>query len=65
MDDVSGGASGILFAFNVSEQDSEKSMMICAENHVSSNDVRSLGTGSKNGQNFNWRLVGIMWSLIL
>ena len=57
MDVVSGGASGILFAFNVSEQD--------YEDHASSNDDPSLGTGSKNGQNFDWRLVGNPWSLIL
>ena len=56
-EDVSRGASGILFAFNVSEQD--------YEDHASSNDDPSWGTGSENGQNFNWRLVGIMWSLIL
>ena len=57
MDDVSGGASGTLFAFNVSEQD--------FKDHASSNDDPSSGTGSKNGQNFNWRLVGNPWSLIL
>ena len=57
MDDVSGGASGTLFAFNVSEQD--------FKDHASSNDDPSSGTGSKNGQNFNWRLVKIIWSLIL
>ena len=63
MDDVNGGASGNLFAFNVCEQDSEESM-ISSEDHAS-NDDRSSGTGSKNGQNFNWRLVGNPWSLIL
>ena len=57
MDDVSGRASGILFAFNVCEQDSE--------DHASSNDDPSWGTGIENGQNFNWRLVGNPWSLIL
>ena len=41
MDDVSGGASGILFAFNVCEQDSEE-YMIRSEDHAS-NDDRSSG----------------------
>ena len=63
MDDVNGGASGILFAFNVCEQDSEESM-ISSEDHAW-NDNRSSGTGSKSGQNFDWRLVGNPWSLIL